>query len=704
MVSEAQVGQIVENAGVTNSAPERFDYFWATGNTGLILEAIGFILELQPSLIDMELFPLFAELSGGLRRLDVDEWEPRELQALPTANPGNGSFRMRLRFMLPILTTTTMTTTVSVAQAAQIPKSAEEEFIEYLLTKFLGPAYVGSGTDASTNGTGAGSYAPGLFTAINQQLQAQNRTLPVGLMSSSVASNTEPVFVQNLALLKPKWVTDVWGKCSCSGGPMVETRSVICTVAHTPSCDAIETKPIDTQPCICPTPPPPIPWLGIADETKAAVGGGGLIGMFCIGFCCCEMRRFCKSTKKGKKKFADHNNVSASYIVQDPRKAETPDGKVHVIWDVSDEKVQVLLNKTKVQPSEVNPDLTGDAEDGEQAQAAGVERENTIDTALPMGGDEGGEALLQQMLDEAKPMYQDGERVEYFSKTHQCWLPGEVKLSLYQTDTGALAKYDVHIGRGNQWRSDVAIDAIRLPLMQADPVEIFSKRGGGKWVPAAICGVQVSGATSLGYRVQLDESVEGFDNLRSSPTSPTNAPPPPLESRDSWMLSSDQLLRISGVVPTAAESNAPAPEVEPGGQILQKVPAIRLRRLFPEGCPVEVYRGPPRGWVPAIVSSRRGAETRYPEPLSQFSPGNADGAAAARRQSAATAASSSSYPSASQTQQLMRPWVMVPIQEDSPSDLFDDDGPVDLVASYLLRLRTLYVVSGHGTQDRLLLL
>jgi len=177
----------------------------------------------------------------------------------------------------------------------------------------------------------------------------------------------------------------------------------------------------------------------------------------------------------------------------------------------------------------------------------------------------------------------------------------------------------------------------------------------------------------LGYRVQIDDPDEGgllATNLNSDADL--------TQRRDSiGSIAGNMGLRLLSMASGSSMDSEAAPP-PPGGPILEKVPPMRLRRLFPEGCPVEVYRGAERGWVPAIVVHPRVSEDRYPEPLSAFSPGHGR----------------------AQDDRKMHPWVMVDIAEDTDDDKMGLSGAVP---SYLLRLRTLYVVSTQNAQDRLLL-
>jgi len=134
--------------------------------------------------------------------------------------------------------------------------------------------------------------------------------------------------------------------------------------------------------------------------------------------------------------------------------------------------------------------------------------------------------------------------VEYYSSSHKVWVQGVLHLQLIE-DPEPRPCYCVAVKKGAQMRVDVPVDAIRPKMCQGEPVELYSRRNNGQWVAGFIVGEQSRGATTLGYRAQIEHS--GVD--------------------------------------------------------LDHVPAMRLRRRFLKGTAVEVYRGPPHGWRPAVVHS-----------------------------------------------------------------------------------------------------
>lgn len=138
-------------------------------------------------------------------------------------------------------------------------------------------------------------------------------------------------------------------------------------------------------------------------------------------------------------------------------------------------------------------------------------------------------------------MYEDGEPVEYYSRTHSRWLPAKV---FVRSIPGTLVKepqviYTVEVNTGSrtQTRDDVQLDCLRRPFVDGDSVEVWNK---DRWVDAHVEGTP----SSLGITVVL----------------------------------------------TGA-----------GGTELKQVAPGRVRRRFLSGDYVKVYMGPDVGFVPAEV-------------------------------------------------------------------------------------------------------
>lgn len=146
------------------------------------------------------------------------------------------------------------------------------------------------------------------------------------------------------------------------------------------------------------------------------------------------------------------------------------------------------------------------------------------------------------------PMYGDGAPVDYFCRTRNRWMLGEVHLRVVPADklTEARFAYDilVHTGAHPEFLEDVATFHLRPPFRPGDRVEMFSSRSGAHWTEARV----VEASPSLGVSVSVEED----------------------------------------------------------GRVLHRVPITKIRRRFCGGDLVQVYRGPAEGFVAGQVAS--GAE------------------------------------------------------------------------------------------------
>lgn len=176
-----------------------------------------------------------------------------------------------------------------------------------------------------------------------------------------------------------------------------------------------------------------------------------------------------------------------------------------------------------------------------------------------------GDMLRNYVEDEqVVPILPDDCQVEYWSKTHKRWLPGQLEVIKSPGSLVDMPKvtYNIKVGkqgeRKTQVREDVHIDSFRLPLQEGETVEIFSHSRGGRWMQAAMEGTQVTAAVS-GYRIKLftEGGPEGCSGAAA--------------------------------------------------QVFDKVPPVRLRRAFQPGVQVKLYKGPNIGWKLAVIDPQAAA-------------------------------------------------------------------------------------------------
>jgi len=150
--------------------------------------------------------------------------------------------------------------------------------------------------------------------------------------------------------------------------------------------------------------------------------------------------------------------------------------------------------------------------------------------------------------------YTSGDRVEYYSASRCAWLAGTIEV-VAEGDSrngcdGCPAMYTYHFipGAKGRPRYNVPLSQLRLPLEEGEPVDVLSLDGSGAWLKAWIACDQPCGTTTHGYPVELEGSPEE----------------------------------------------------------LEHIPAVRLRRRFPAGSGMDVYRGAALGWASARVHTQAG--------------------------------------------------------------------------------------------------
>jgi len=221
------------------------------------------------------------------------------------------------------------------------------------------------------------------------------------------------------------------------------------------------------------------------------------------------------------------------------------DGKTHVVWNVDVAKVQALFEE------QVSVNSTSSGISLGTAGNLDITEENRSADSSPMSRSPSHAPLDVQNTIKApdasqRHAYTDGERVEYFSHTHQQWIVGMVRIQpSADCCPGAAAKplLSVYVNHGSQFQPNVSLDCLRPVLQSGELVEVFTQRGGGSFLPAVIAPGQPKAATMLGYKVALAST----------------------------------------------------------GEVLENIPALRLRRRYPAASAVETYCGLDLGWCHAHV-------------------------------------------------------------------------------------------------------
>lgn len=199
-------------------------------------------------------------------------------------------------------------------------------------------------------------------------------------------------------------------------------------------------------------------------------------------------------------------------------------------------KVRVLWNINAAEVSEKLGDQIGDAADEESKRTMSRQTSRHTHTS----------ASTDMVLDATpQPAYEDGQRIEYFSVTHQLWMTGTLHVEVHINEENARESYICYsVGLANgQLREDVGFDVLRSPFAPGELVELCSGQKGQLRLAAVIAPDQPIAPSMLGHRVLLEGTIQSFDHI----------------------------------------------------------PLLRLKRRFPAGRHIEVYRGASTGWQMAKV-------------------------------------------------------------------------------------------------------
>lgn len=178
-------------------------------------------------------------------------------------------------------------------------------------------------------------------------------------------------------------------------------------------------------------------------------------------------------------------------------------------------------------------------------------------------GSEGRMKVCKTAESSVLPLLPDGTLVEYFSRTKRIWVHGLLEVTVENRSplVGPQVSYNVRTLPGTpkeRVRKDVPLNSFRRPLQEGENLELFSRSRGSRWLPCRLSSPEESSPTEehkmsngWGYRYQV-------------------------------------LLDVAeGLLPME--------------QVSERVPPSRLRRKFPPGMEVQLYRGPEIGYRSAIV-------------------------------------------------------------------------------------------------------
>lgn len=475
---------------------------------------------------------------------------------------------------------------------------------------------------------GSGS-ADGFLQALGAELQSVGLALPEGL-GVSVAG--PPTVISDFVVAVSEWLFGSWEACSavCGGGS--QRRQVECSSGdELPCLRDFGERPLGEQACEdfsgCPfeitCPFGQGSDMDCSAQAGVALGVAAVLSASCLALLCRRLQLARRPHLKGTvtlpdTSFGTTSGLKASYSIHRPddlpRKASASsmrsaavetcasaesmeeDGKTHVVWDTDAHALKAMFACRGTQLSftaRTSEKSQGRAGMPRIASAARADLETAFG-ARASGSDEDLEARLDEVaafvedlgadLEEANPWaavrlvgaggrellpaYQDGERVEYYSRSLDRWLAARVSVAV--NPTGAV-RYDAVVTATSQVRVDVSLGDLRRPLRRGEAVELFSRRSGA-WAPATISVKQPPEATNFGYSLELPE-----------------------------------------------------------GETREGVPATKLRRRYAVGIEVKAYRGCVAGWASGRVTAVREGDGVDDETEAEGEAGGVAGAAATGR-------------------------------------------------------------------------
>jgi hypothetical protein len=544
-VQEFDPGELPGLDDDEDSGPVRFDFNWAIENENILRTAYARSLDVEPFQIRLEIYQFGGALIPESRRLRMKEDEGKEgtVEGLARKLQSSNAFRIRVAVIL---------------SEGEDPNDMMTKINENLVT-----------TSSPSNTIASDGSSTSAMSVLQQNVIAtlteQNLPIPTGIETATVVAKSVPTFIEEYVITAANWLVEAFGVCDNICGYGQRHRIVECPAGIGACRDEM---PATEEDCV--------DWEGCEFDIMCPMGQGitpdcgtqiliimGVISFVALAWCLVISRRIyrkCIPPKEGTHVF-DKVDQAASYKVYHPRHMKKKDklaaqkiiadGKVHVVWEIDQPFVESWFQdkqeaKNIQEEDDAHQRALKLAED-----AAGVnlqfEESESEDEDEEDQDSEDSDGFIEQKVGDLsgdfKPqlIYEDGEKVEYFSGTHQRWVPArikvEVKVSSKDPNLAPIVMYDVMMAH-SICHKNVDLNLLRLPFQHGELVELFSKRKGGTWLPGMIAGVQQARATMQGYSVHLDDMNE----------------------------------------------------------IFQDIPAVRLRRRFPPGTHVRVYRGPREGW------------------------------------------------------------------------------------------------------------
>jgi hypothetical protein len=427
-----------------------------------------------------------------------------------------------------------------------------------------------------TAGEGSGGYCAvgepgtGIVGTMMNLLSIRSASEPAGL-STALAAMWGTIRIRGGFTLEVlEWLPGgPFENCSTTCGQGVQTRTLACSSGVAINCAELS-EDASQRPCADYSNCPPSRSIFSVDLLRGSVVTAMvLLPLVCCACWFCVRRRRRSATDAGHLPFGDEaaekmrpakpspidgddgdvspqiSMASTSYRSGTP--SSNGDRTFHISWDIDLVHVSTFSRRSPLArgashlADEADVELAFDSSTGPFASFAPAERMPVQSPVLPA--------------------YASSAWVEYYSTTHQRWIPGSVTFTIAGVGAEVTCLYHMRLSNG-QVRREVSLEQIRPPLDVGEDVQVLIE---GSWVEGKVVSNRSEGAEVI-YQVRTQDS-------------------------------STRAISDGG-----------------SGNAVFSVAAHFVRRYFPGHSIVNVYQGPKAGWSVAMVHVQPGLAPQTQDP------------------------------------------------------------------------------------------
>jgi len=290
-----------------------------------------------------------------------------------------------------------------------------------------------------------------------------------------------------------------------------------------------------------------------------------LAGIFSVVMCC----QCCYKPTFGSITYTSWRGFKGLTTYQVEQSNKAGDQRTHIVWRLDHRRAGRVLGRLQAQADhastedfgavvaapaaggydpEASPAGDSSAADDSSPRDVDMLRTTASDMLVPAGSENAKEVAEWASEEAVSPIMEPQTVVEYYSKTNSKWVTGRLKVQVLATGgfsrgQDSMVQYDVELsGARTQVRQEVPLWCMRPVFQEGETVEVFSRRN-MQWARAVV------------------------------------ADKPP----------------VGG-----AQGNSVAVRMEEDGSV-KTVATLRVRRRFPDGTMVKVYKGAAFGWTRGVI-------------------------------------------------------------------------------------------------------